>query len=359
MRVCIIGKNLTSLTLAKALVNKDINVDLFFSNTKNNINYSRTLGISKSNVEFINKYIINIENILWKLNKIEIFTDKIQEEKVLNFEDNKNQLFSIIKNYKFNYLLEKELSKEKKFKKKRYNSKSFSFIQKYGLIINCDSKNNITKKFFSRNVKKKYNSFAYTSIIDHEKLVNNIATQIFTKQGPLAFLPISNSQTSLVYSVHNTLNNKKDNIKDLIIKYNQKYKIKNISKIENFELSSSNLRSYYHKNILAFGDLLHRVHPLAGQGFNMTIRDIKILLEIIQKRIDLGLPVDRNIGTDFEKKAKHKNFIFLNGIDFVHQFFNFERKISNNFLSKSVQYLGKNNLINKSFTKIADEGTLF
>ena len=182
MRVCILGKNLTSLTLAKALVNKDIDVDLFFSNIKNNINHSRTLGISKSNVEFINENIINIENILWKLNKIEIFTDKLNKEKVLNFEDNKNQLFSIIKNYQFCNLLEKELSKEKNFKKKKYNNKSLSFIQKYELIINCDFKNNITKKFFSNNVQKKYNSFAYTTIIDHEKVVNNTATQIFTKK---------------------------------------------------------------------------------------------------------------------------------------------------------------------------------
>ena len=55
------------------------------------------------------------------------------------------------------------------------------------------------------------------------------------------------------------------------------YKINKIEKIHSFRLTSLNLRSYYHNNILAFGDLLHRIHPLAGQGFNMTIRDIKIL----------------------------------------------------------------------------------
>ena len=359
MRVCILGKNLTSLTLAKALVNKDIHVDLFFSKIKKNINHSRTLGISKSNVEFVNKHIINIENILWKLNKIEIFTDKLKQEKILNFEDKKDQLFSIVKNHRFCNLIENELSKEKNFKKKIYNNKNSSFLHKYELIINCDFKNDITKKFFSKNIQKKYDSFAYTTIINHEKVVNNTATQIFTKQGPLAYLPISNVQTSVVYSIYNNSKNKKDNIRNLILKYNSKYKIKNISEIECFELNSSNLRSYYYKNIIAFGDLLHRVHPLAGQGFNMTLRDIKILLEIIQERSDLGLPIDGNIGFDFEKKAKHKNFVFLNGIDFVHEFFNLERKIDNNFLSKSLQYLGKNNSINKFFTQIADEGTLF
>ena len=43
------------------------------------------------------------------------------------------------------------------------------------------------------------------------------------------------------------------------------------------------LRSYHYKNVLAFGDLLHRIHPLAGQGFNMTIRDINILNKIIKE----------------------------------------------------------------------------
>ena len=35
-------------------------------------------------------------------------------------------------------------------------------------------------------------------------------------------------------------------------------------------LKFSLLRNYSFKNILSFGDLLHKVHPLAGQGFNMT-----------------------------------------------------------------------------------------
>ena len=64
MKVCIIGNGLVSLTLAKVLVQKDIFVDIYAS--KKNINYdrSRTLGISKSNVDYFNKKIINIKKIL-------------------------------------------------------------------------------------------------------------------------------------------------------------------------------------------------------------------------------------------------------------------------------------------------------
>ena len=76
-------------------------------------------------------------------------------------------------------------------------------------------------------------------------------------------------------------------IVELIKKHNPKFKIKKILKL-NLKLKSSNLRNYYYKNILAFGDLLHRIHPLAGQGFNMTIRDISVLSKIIQDKIDLS-----------------------------------------------------------------------
>jgi 2-octaprenyl-6-methoxyphenol hydroxylase len=110
---------------------------------------------------------------------------------------------------------------------------------------------------------------------------------------------------------------------------------------------------------LAFGDLLHKIHPLAGQGFNMTIRDIKILLKIIRERLNVGLPLDSSVNLEFQKILRHKNFIFSNGIDLIYEFFNIERKMENSLLSKSVKFMGNQPSINKIFTKIADRGVLF
>ena len=45
-----------------------------------------------------------------------------------------------------------------------------------------------------------------------------------------------------------------------------KYKIKKIEKINNFELKFLNLRSYYHNNILAFGDVTHNT-SFSRSGF--------------------------------------------------------------------------------------------
>ena len=355
MRVCIIGAGLSSYTLAKALVNQNIYVDIFSQKKINLLDKSRTIGISKSNIDFFNNSIINLDKISWKLKKIEIFTENLNKQKLLNFENNKTELFSILKNYRLYELLEKSLSKSKYFKKINLKKK-FDLIKNYNLVINTEYSNYITKKYFDKNIIKKYNAIAYTSIIHHQKVQNDVAIQIFTKRGPLAFLPISNSETSVVYSLHKLNREKNIDIINLINKYNFKYKIKKLNQVKSFELKSISLRSYFHNNILAFGDLLHRVHPLAGQGFNMTIRDIQILLNIIENKKNLGLPLDSSVNLELEKKIKHKNFIFSNGIDLIHEFFNIERKMNSNILSKSVQLVGKNQLVNRLFTKIADRG---
>ena len=358
MRVCILGSGLTALTLAKTLVNQNIYVDLYSQKKIISSDNLRTIGISKSNVEFFNHSIINIDKISWKLKKIEIFSDNLRKEKLINFQNNNSELFSIIKNQNLIELLEKSLSKNKYFKKINL-SKNLNFFDNYSLVINTDFSNPITKKYFSKKILKEYNSVAYTTIIKHQKIHNDVAVQIFTKMGPLAFLPISERETSIVYSINDSKYKDYKNVNNLIEQNNYKYKIQKIENSNFFKLKSLSLRSYYHNNILAFGDLLHRIHPLAGQGFNMTIRDIKILLDIILNNNSLGLPMDSSINYQFEKKIKHKNFIFSNGIDFVYEFFNFERKINSSLLSRSVQFLGKNSSVNKLFTSIADKGSLF
>ncbi len=254
-------------------------------------------------------------------------------------------------------VLNKSLIKNKFFNKIKLKKKIKNF-EDYNLIINTDYSSILTKKYFNKKIIKKYNSYAFTTIIKHENVMNHIATQIFTTLGPIAFLPLSKNETSIVYSIRGSLSKKQDLI-NLIHKYNFKYKIKSIGDLDYFELKAFILRSYFNKNILAFGDLLHRIHPLAGQGFNMTIRDVRILIEIIKKRIDLGLPLDSSVNFEFEKKTRHKNFIFSHSIDLIYEFFNFERKFNNRTLSKYVKIVGKNPSINKILTKIADNGITF
>ena len=91
----------------------------------------------------------------------------------------------------------------------------------------------------------------------------------------------------------------------------------------------------------------------------MTIRDIKYLIKIIDYRNNLGLPIDYSINYEFEKKLKHKNFIFSSGVNLIYEYFNLESKSKNLVLSKTVKALGRNSSIKQMFTKIADKGIIF
>ena len=351
MKVCILGNGLVSLTLAKALVGLGIYVDIISIKKNTNFDKERTLGLSDSNIDFFNKNIFNIEKIVWNINKIEIFSESNKNEKILDFENDDKRLFALLKNYQLFELLIKKLDKNKyiTFKKKLH-------LKDYSLIINCDQNNAITKKFFFKKQKKNYESYAFITIIDHKKIkTNHTAYQAFTKNGPIAFLPVSDRQTSIVYSVKNR---SKIDLKSCIEKFNPKYEIIKIRNFSKFELKSSNLRKYYHSNILAFGDLLHKLHPLAGQGFNMSIRDIRELILLVKLKIDNGLELNNSICEDFEKKTRHKNYIFSNSIDFIYEAFNFESKVNTNILSKTLKMINKKKDVSKFFTKFADKGIL-
>jgi len=365
MNICLIGDNITSLTLAKNLVNKNIKV-VVYHNRKNNFQYqSRIIGISKNNLEFFNNKILKIKKKqIWKINGIDVFYNKIDSDKIFNFNNSGDTIFSTIKHADLYKNLNENLKKKKLFKKILINKKNIyeKIIKekKYQLIINCESNNEIIKKYFFNKIIKDYKSFAYTAVIKHHYFNNLRAMQIFTELGPIAFLPISNYETSIVYSITKDQSNFNDEeIKNLIKRYNKNYIIKSFSKVEKFKLNFSILRNYYNKNILSFGDSIHRIHPLAGQGFNMTLRDIKVLSKIIQDRIDLGLELNFGVYEEFEKKTKHLNYIFATGIDFIHEFFKFDNKSKKKYLNPILKMVGKNKYFNEIAKKYADQGLMF
>ena len=63
MKVFILGDGLSSLTLAKALVNENIHVDVLPQKKHQKFSQSRTIGISKSNTDYLNKSVINIVGV--------------------------------------------------------------------------------------------------------------------------------------------------------------------------------------------------------------------------------------------------------------------------------------------------------
>ena len=91
----------------------------------------------------------------------------------------------------------------------------------------------------------------------------------------------------------------------------------------------------------------------------MSLRDIAILINIIDEKIELGLEIDTSIPEIFEDKAKSSNLIFSSGIDFIYEFFKFENKIKSNFSKKIFEKIDNKNFLNKYARNFADKGLIF
>ena len=362
MNICLIGYGIPSLVLANILANRNIKISIFDDSKLKNKSNTRTLGIAKKNIEFLKEEKINLDNISWPINNIKIFNESNNDKEILNFGPVKDKLFSIIKNYDFINLLEKNIKNSKVVNVVKKNKESFynSIVNnknQFDLIINFNENNKISKEIFFKRQNKDYNSLAYTALIKHKKCDNRMAYQVFTKFGPIAFLPCSNKETSIVFSIYKNFKNLSETeILNLVKKYNKKFSIVSFSKFEKVNLKGSLLKNYYYKNILSFGDSLHKIHPLAGQGLNMTIRDIKILSCLIDEKIELGLPLDQSLLQEFEKKTKHFNYLYASSINFIFEFFKFDNKFNNNYSNKIFYFLEKNSLFKKYSTRFADNG---
>ena len=152
---------------------------------------------------------------------------------------------------------------------------------------------------------------------------------------------------------------KKNNLffKKKIILYTKNY-LKNVKFTTNIEYKDLNFlirNKYYLDRILLFGDALHMVHPFAGQGFNMTLRDLASLEKILTQKINLGLDTgSSDILSEFSSEIKPRNFAFSIGIDFLKNSFSY-KKLRNDIL----KILNKSNIAKDILFNIANKGFRF
>jgi len=204
---------------------------------------------------------------------------------------------------------------------------------------------------------------AITATIKHDLKVQS-ASQFFLKEGPLAVLPFQKNIFSTVWSVDNSFfeSNKKDLRKILIEKLSKSLnskKIRNIKSIQSFPINLNLKTKYFKKNVLILGDGLHTVHPLAGQGFNLVLRDVKKLSDLMSRTSYLGLLFkDSFLFRDFYNSRKPENNLFGIGINLTNLFF------KDNKYFYSIKKIILSNIRNFDFIKktsqsIADRGISF
>ena len=144
--------------------------------------------------------------------------------------------------------------------------------------------------------------------------------QYFLKDGPLAILPFSKNNFSFVWSVDKDFPKKDINLilKSKICEVLKTKKIQ-ISNQQSYPLMLNLKRTYYKNDTLILGEGLHTVHPVAGQGFNLVLRDINKLQEILKYYTGLGMSLKSTPAfEDFTNYRKSENIITGIAVSYTH-----------------------------------------
>jgi 2-octaprenyl-6-methoxyphenol hydroxylase len=383
-KICIIGSGLTGLMIAYLLSKFRLQIDIVEQDfNKKKINPTK-IALSKSSLDELCRY--GLKDIKKKSNiikniylhdsyssislKQDLHFSVSNKKEALAYIIDSNTLFSDIykklKSLKNINFLNKEIlsiNDGKFFKEITFKD----LIKKnYNLIIFASANNlSLLSKFKLRKVvDKSYNEDAYVFNLFHEKISNNSARQFFLKDGPLAFLPVSSAETSVIWSIKNNSINKKyvSNKKYLSKFFNNHFKelfkeIISISEINKFNLNYSFNELKDSKRTLLFGEIANKIHPIAGQGWNMTLRNIFSLIKVIKYSINLGLEIGNDI---FIKKyldeTNLNNLAFATLIDGIRKIFDIRIDTYAAIRKNTLSNLDKNFFIKKNFINIANKG---
>ena len=217
---------------------------------------------------------------------------------------------------------------------------------------NLLEQNNI--KFISQDLKQT----AFSINVKGEFKKQNHAFQIFTSSGPLAFLPYSHNQASLVWSLKNDskeLNYEKSELESKVNDYFEKeigaLKIENI---ETHKLNFLYAKKLYHGNTVLMGNIAHNIHPIAGQGLNLSIKDISLFVEIILKYTSLGYEVNNRMAfKEFDQLRKIDNAAYSFGTLALDKILKSKNTFLSMFANMGIKILDKNNLLKRKIIKNA------
>ena len=358
-RICIVGDGLSGLMAALAL-NKLECLEVHLISKKNKHSKDkRTTAISASNYEFFNKIIDKLyKKLFWPSKKINLFYEtKDQNMNFLNFNEDSKNLMYVFENDKIKKILIKEIEK-KKIKTFQKNINELKDLDGYDMKVLCLGRSSKIYQSIidKRSLDKDYKEIAITGYVKH-KLKNLNTAQYFLKEGPLAILPFSKNNFSFVWSVDKDFPKKNINliIKSKICEVLKTKKIQ-ISNQQSYPLMLNLKRTYYKNDILILGEGLHTVHPVAGQGFNLVLRDINKLQEILKYYTGLGMSLKSTSALeDFTNNRKSENIITGIGIDLTHNFFK-QNKLLDPFKETILKNISKNNTLKKISKFISNQG---
>jgi 2-octaprenyl-6-methoxyphenol hydroxylase len=145
-----------------------------------------------------------------------------------------------------------------------------------------------------------YDQSGIVVTVAHERDHGGRAEEHFLPAGPFAILPLTGKRSSLVWTERRTeaarmvALGEEEFHGELERRFGlQLGEIKALDKPRAFPLSYFVARSFIAERLALVGDAAHVIHPIAGQGLNLGLKDVAALAEVVVDAARLGIDFGR------------------------------------------------------------------
>ncbi len=169
-----------------------------------------------------------------------------------------------------------------------------------------------------------YGQTAVIANVTPQRLHGNVAYERFTPNGPVAFLPMSNGRCSVVWTLPPDDAARVMALDDsgFLAALQDAFgfrlgRLRRCGARHAYPLSLVQARRLTGPRHVVVGNAAHSLHPVAGQGFNLGLRDVAALAEVIADAGDDGDPGDPRVLRAFAhwRRGDHRRVVgFTDGL---------------------------------------------
>ena len=149
-----------------------------------------------------------------------------------------------------------------------------------------------------RTVERRYRQTGIVTTVRHQRPHRGVAVEHFLPAGPFAILPMTDDRSSIVWTEQAELAPRLIGLPDtafaeeLVARFGDFLgTIEPIGPRWAYPLALLLAERYVGPRMALIGEAAHMIHPIAGQGLNLGIRDIAVLAELVIDARRLGLDI--------------------------------------------------------------------